>query len=197
MNETERMMDKIELAICSLEMLRALMLFDPLTGEDISLDSLNRDNRELYDSAAVAITALTEQAERSKGCVWCKSDSQVTHNGEHFCFFCSYCGKRLDNQYCDIANERITERPCRKGGVVMNELSQAIAQEKDKLLFELFKKYGYSRKKAMDAFTRDSVKLMVQGNRETYYIDGKELFTIEKTVQQNDEKHTFTFREVE
>ena len=46
----------------------------------------------------------------------------------------------------------------------MNELSQAIAQEKDKLLFELFKKYGYSRKKVMDAFTRDTVKLLVQGN---------------------------------
>ena len=75
----------------------------------------------------------------------------------------------------------------------MNELSHTIAQEKDKLLFELFKKHGYSRKKVMGAFTRDSVKLMVQGNRETYYIDGKELFTIEKLVQQNDEKHTFTF----
>jgi hypothetical protein len=44
----------------------------------------------------VAIEALREQTERSKGCVWCKSDSQVTHNGEHFCFFCSYCGKRLE-----------------------------------------------------------------------------------------------------
>ncbi len=44
----------------------------------------------------VAIEALREQAERSKVCVWCKSDSQVTHNGEHFCFFCSYCGKRLE-----------------------------------------------------------------------------------------------------
>ncbi len=61
-------MDKIELAICSLEMLRALMLFDPLTGEDISLDSLNRDNRELYDSADVAIAALREKAERERGC---------------------------------------------------------------------------------------------------------------------------------
>lgn len=75
----------------------------------------------------------------------------------------------------------------------MNELSQALSEEKNSLLFELFKKHGYSRKKVMGAFTRDSVKLMVQGNRETYYIDGKELFTIEKLVQQNDEKHTFTF----
>lgn len=81
----------------------------------------------------------------------------------------------------------------------MNELSQALSEEKNSLLFELFKKYGYSRKKVMDAFTRNTAKLLVQGNRETYYIDGKELFTIEKTVQQNDEKHTFTFtfREVE
>lgn len=44
----------------------------------------------------VAIEALREKAERNKGCVWCKSDSKVTHNGEHFCFFCSYCGKRLE-----------------------------------------------------------------------------------------------------
>ena len=44
----------------------------------------------------MSIAALREQAERNKGCVWCKSDSQVTHNGEHFCFFCSYCGKRLE-----------------------------------------------------------------------------------------------------
>ena len=44
----------------------------------------------------MAIEALREKAERSRGCVWCKSDSQVTHNGEHFCFFCRYCGKRLE-----------------------------------------------------------------------------------------------------
>ena len=74
-----------------------------------------------------------------------------------------------------------------------NELAQALSEEKNSLLFVLFKKYGYSRKKVMNAFTRNTAKLLVQGNRETYYIDGKELFTIEKTVQQNDEKHTFTF----
>ena len=47
-------------------------------------------------SAETALTALREQAEREKGCVWCRGDNQVTHNGEHFCFFCSYCGKRLE-----------------------------------------------------------------------------------------------------
>ncbi len=45
---------------------------------------------------ATALAALRGQAEREKGCVWCKSDNKVTHNGEHFCFFCSYCGKRLE-----------------------------------------------------------------------------------------------------
>ncbi len=47
----------------------------------------------------LALAALREKAERSRGCVWCKSDSQVTHNGEHFCFFCSYCGKRLEVEH--------------------------------------------------------------------------------------------------
>ena len=47
----------------------------------------------------MAIEALREKAEREKGCVWCKSDSKVTHNGEHFCFFCSYCGKRLEVEH--------------------------------------------------------------------------------------------------
>ena len=49
-----------------------------------------------YAAVELALAALREKQERSKGCVWCKSDSQVTHNGEHFCFFCSYCGKRLE-----------------------------------------------------------------------------------------------------
>ena len=53
----------------------------------------------IEDALATALTALREQAERSKGCVWCKSDSKVTHNGEHFCFFCSYCGKRLEVEH--------------------------------------------------------------------------------------------------
>ena len=48
------------------------------------------------DMFNLALTALSEKAEREKGCAWCKSDSKVTHNGEHFCFFCSYCGKRLE-----------------------------------------------------------------------------------------------------
>ena len=44
----------------------------------------------------VAIEALREQAERSRGCVWCNENNKVYHDGQHFHFFCSYCGKRLE-----------------------------------------------------------------------------------------------------
>lgn len=37
-------------AIEALHMCRELMLFDPMTGEDILLDQLNQDNRDLYDA---------------------------------------------------------------------------------------------------------------------------------------------------
>lgn len=43
-----------------------------------------------------ALEALREKQERGKGCVWCEDNGKIFHNGEHFCFFCSYCGKRLE-----------------------------------------------------------------------------------------------------
>jgi hypothetical protein len=63
---------------------------------DMKLSFSQNYIQEAFD---VSIEALREKAEREKGCVWCKSDSQVTHNGEHFCFFCSYCGKRLEVEH--------------------------------------------------------------------------------------------------
>ena len=42
------------------------------------------------------IAALREQAERQRGCVWCKEDNKVFHDGQHYHMFCSYCGKRLE-----------------------------------------------------------------------------------------------------
>jgi hypothetical protein len=63
--------------------------------------ALQAELNEQKEHFVVGVEALREQAERSKGCVWCKSDSQVTHNGEHFCFFCSYCGKRLEVESID------------------------------------------------------------------------------------------------
>ena len=43
-----------------------------------------------------ALSALREAEQRKKGCVWCKEDNKVFHDGQHFHFFCSYCGKRLE-----------------------------------------------------------------------------------------------------
>ena len=47
-------------------------------------------------AAELALTALKEQQERDKGCVWCKENNKVFHDGQHFHLFCSYCGKRLE-----------------------------------------------------------------------------------------------------
>ena len=115
-------MNEIERAIGSLEMLRALILFDTMTGEDIPLDTLNRDNRDLYDAAKVALTALREQAERSKGCVFCNDErhrireafdegtAKIINAENRYAlsidtsrdaaifniFYCPMCGKRLE-----------------------------------------------------------------------------------------------------
>ena len=48
----------------------------------------NTQKKVLVDGGARKLTPI--EYER------CKEDNKVTHNGEHFCFFCSYCGKRLE-----------------------------------------------------------------------------------------------------
>ena len=53
-------------------------------------------NGKHCDLVATALDALREQAERNKGCVWCNENNKVFHDGQHFHFFCSYCGKRLE-----------------------------------------------------------------------------------------------------
>ena len=59
------------------------------------------DYKERFSALKSARDVLREKLERSKGCVWCKEDNKVTHNGEHLCFFCSYCGRRLKVEpYC-------------------------------------------------------------------------------------------------
>ena len=80
-----------------------------------------------------------------------------------------------------------------------NVLAQAVASQKDAILYELFKAHGYTRTKVKKLVAKNRIDMLAQGNREAYHIDGKELFTIEKLVQQNDGKRTFTFtfREVE
>lgn len=48
------------------------------------------------EAVVLALEALREKLERSKGCVWCNENNKVFHDGQHFHFFCSYCGKRLE-----------------------------------------------------------------------------------------------------
>lgn len=48
------------------------------------------------EAVVLALEALREKLERSNGCVWCKEDNKVFHDGQHFHMFCSYCGKRLE-----------------------------------------------------------------------------------------------------
>jgi len=59
----------IEQAITTLELLRELMLFDSTSGEDITVESLSKNNKDLYNAAQVAIDALREK--REKGCEYC------------------------------------------------------------------------------------------------------------------------------
>ena len=48
---------------------------------------------------SLALEALKEKQERQKGCVWCKENNKVFHDGQHFHVFCSYCGKRLEVEH--------------------------------------------------------------------------------------------------
>lgn len=79
-----------------------------------------------------------------------------------------------------------------------NELAQAIASQKDAILYELFKARGYTRTKVKKLVAKNRIDIMVQGNVETYRVDGKELFSLEKIIKFDDEAHkvTFTFKEV-
>lgn len=74
-----------------------------------------------------------------------------------------------------------------------NELANTIAREKDKFLFELFKKHGYHRCKVMKLLQKGRITTLVQGDIEIYCVDNKELFTIKKVVQFDDENHKVTF----
>lgn len=56
-------------------------VFDPAINKDVE---------------TIILEALREKAEREKGCVWCKENNKVFHDGQHFHMFCSYCGRRLE-----------------------------------------------------------------------------------------------------
>lgn len=79
-----------------------------------------------------------------------------------------------------------------------NVLSQAIASQKGTILYELFKVHGYTRTKVKKLVAKNRIDRLVKGNVETYRVDGKELFSLEKIVKFDDKAHkvTFTFKEV-
>ena len=54
----------IDEALSSLEMCKALMLFDALTGEAHNIEDENQDNQDLYHAIELSIIALTEKADR-------------------------------------------------------------------------------------------------------------------------------------
>ena len=85
MNEIERAIEYIE--------------YNTVDGKPVHAKPLHfkgLKQLEIYFSVCNTIlAALREKAERSGGCVWCKEDNKVFHDGQHFHMFCSYCGKRL------------------------------------------------------------------------------------------------------
>lgn len=79
-----------------------------------------------------------------------------------------------------------------------NVLAQKIASQEDAFLYELFKAHGYTRAKVKKLVAKNRIDMLVKENVETYRVDGKELFSLEKIVKFDDEAHkvTFTFKEV-
>ena len=79
-----------------------------------------------------------------------------------------------------------------------NVLAQAIASQKDAILYELFKAHGYTRTKVKKLVAKNRIDMLAQGNVETYRVAGRELFSLEKIVKFDDKAHkvTFTFKEV-
>jgi Fe2+ or Zn2+ uptake regulation protein len=88
-------MNEIE-AIAYFEKL--IKYFEDKEGEPYWSEVHNSMSRQMI---TVALEAMREQAERSKGCVWCKEGNKVFHDGQHFHMFCSYCGKRLEVESID------------------------------------------------------------------------------------------------
>ena len=80
---------------------------------------------------------------------------------------------------------------------MMDEIAKKIVAQKDKFLFETFKRHGYNRNRVMSLAKAGRVQMAQHDNRETYFIDNKPIFTIAKYMRHNDDgnKITYTFRE--
>ena len=76
-----------------------LITFDPMTGEIIDLETVklrNDLNYKCYLANKVAISALQEREERSKGCEFCNIEANKNAMIEdHGYAVCPYCGRPL------------------------------------------------------------------------------------------------------
>lgn len=113
-----------EEAIAEMKKLRALMLFDPMTGEEIDYNMLNDENKDLYDAAGVALAALRgsarEMVEQMRGewahtyscdnfwtevwkCVRCGFEDSY---GD--CFdFCPICGAPMTDEAVEMLCKKL------------------------------------------------------------------------------------------
>ena len=82
------------------EIEKAIMYWEEFKQEAIDMIAEGKYSNSVLEKQIpmcnTALAALREQAERSRGCVWCNENNKVYHDGQHFHFFCSYCGKRLE-----------------------------------------------------------------------------------------------------
>jgi len=62
----------------------------------VSMCATSAEAKAENEAIDMALAALREKQTRESGCVWCKGNNKVFHDGQHFHFFCSYCGKRLE-----------------------------------------------------------------------------------------------------
>lgn len=64
----------------------------------------------------------------------------------------------------------------------MEDLYKRINQEKDEFVFGLFEKYGYSKRKVMKMIQKQEIIMRMHGEDATYYVNGKALFKVHKTI---------------
>jgi len=62
----------------------------------VSMCATSAEAKAENEAIDMALAALREKQARESGCVWCKGNNKVSHDGQYFHFFCSYCGKRLE-----------------------------------------------------------------------------------------------------
>ena len=85
----------IEEAISTLEFDRDMILFNPSTGEDLTLDyvqACNPMNYKLYIADGIAIEALKKQIPlecNKSSCPGCGTYTPPSHT------YCSHCGQRI------------------------------------------------------------------------------------------------------